>query len=168
MENLDGFWTQDSWPSSCSSLSETGCSTPTVVSRWASIVPRFQTLTLGRVDGAGEEDAAHQERGDERADALHSLGQVQADFGVAGRAADGEEGIGGGLEGRETRADDEHAAAEPSKGLLQAGGPEEQASDSEDGQAGNEGDAEAKPAQDPAGDGPGTDEVGTEVRSREA
>ena len=120
------------------------------------------------VEGVGEEDARREQRRDERSHTLDGLGEVQPDLRVPRGATDGQERVGGGLEGREAHADDEHAAAEAAERLLDARWPEQEAADGEDGEPRHEGHAEAEAAQDPAGDGGRADEVGAEVGGREA
>lgn len=51
------------------------------------------------VHRVGEEDTGGEEGGYERAGALDTLGDVEADFGVFWGTADGEEGVGGCFEG---------------------------------------------------------------------
>lgn len=99
----------------------------------------------------------------ERADALDSLRKVKSDLGPFRRAADGQERVGGGLEGGEARADDKHASAKSTKRLFNTGRPEQEAADGEHGEPRHKGDSEAVPPQDPSRDGGGADEVGAEV-----
>jgi hypothetical protein len=101
-------------------------------------------LLLIRSNVGVEEDSGGQERRDESANALNGLRQIQADLGVLGRAANGKERVGSGLEGCQSRANDEHAPAKATEGLLQSRRPEKQASHCQSGEPRHEGDAEAE------------------------
>ena len=127
------------------------------------ISPLHVSQSLGRINSVSKEDSASQKRRNERTDSLHGLRQVQSNLRVSRRTADGEERISCCLERGEPGSDNEHAAAETAEGVLDSAGPHEETADREDEQTDHEGDAETPFAEDPAGDGGGTEEVGAEV-----
>ena len=124
----------------------------------------------GEVFGVGvfEEDAGGEKGGHDRADSLEGLGELEAEFGEPGRAAGGDEGVCGGFESGEAGADDEEGAAEAGEGAVHGRGPEHEGADAVDGEARHEGVAVAPFADDVAGVGWGTDQVGAEVGALEA
>ncbi len=95
---------------------------------------------------------------------MEGLSEIETHFTVFGGTAGGDEGVGGGLEGRETRTDNKHRATEATEGAFDGRGPEHQSTNAVDAEAGDEGPAVAKAADDPAGVGQGTDEVGSVCR----
>lgn len=150
------------------------------------------------VDRVGEEDSGGQEWRHEGTGALDTLGEVESDFGVFGGTADGEEGVRGGLEGGpvinllvlseaglninlQATSNNKHGTAKATKGLLQAGRPEEKAADCEDTKAcqnvnnhpdgsqstslltTNKGDAVSKSSKQPAGEGGWANEIRAKV-----
>lgn len=99
----------------------------------------------------GEEDVGAQDGGDDGADGVEGLGDVDADLGVLGGPADGDVGVGGRLEGAQAVADDEDAGAEAAEALCDDGGDGEQGADAVQEEAPDEDGAVAVVAQDPGG-----------------
>jgi len=67
-----------------------------------------------------EEDIGCEDGSDDGPDGLESLRQVETHLGVPRRPTGGDERIGGCLEGRETRTDDEHGTTETSEATLES------------------------------------------------
>ncbi len=84
---------------------------------------------------------------------MEGLSEIETHFTVFGGTAGGDEGVGGGLEGRETRTDNKHRATEATEGAFDGRGPEHQSANAVDAETGDEGPAVAKAADDPAGVG---------------
>ena len=122
-------------------------------------------LDVGEVFGLGvfEEDARSEEGCHDGANGLERLGKLETEFRQSGRTTGGDERIGRGFEGGETGADDEEGAAEAAEGSIDGRRPEHQGSDTVDTEAGDEGPSVAESADNPAGVGEGTDEIGAEV-----
>lgn len=88
------------------------------------------------VHSLGKKDARCEEWCYERADTLDPLSNIQADFRVARRTADGEEVVCTSFECAEASTNNKHGAAEAAERLLYTRGPEEKASDCENKQQG--------------------------------
>jgi hypothetical protein len=71
------------------------------------------------------------------------------------------------LEGGETGPDNEHAAAESTKGLVETRWPEQQATNRENGKTSHEGDTETKSSKNPTRDCRWANEVSAKIGRRE-
>ena len=110
-----------------------------------------------------EEDARGEERGNDGADGLDGLGELEAEFRQSRGPADGDVRVRGRLERGEAGADDEEGAAEAAKGLIDGARPEHECADAINAQADDKGPPVTEATDDPARPGERTDKVGAEV-----
>lgn len=98
-------------------------------------------------------------------DSLEGLRELETELRPLWWTADGDVRVGSSLEGGQTRANDEHGAAEATEAALDSRGPEHQSADAVDQKTEDEGVAVSKLAHEPTRVCERTDEVGPEVSS---
>lgn len=114
-----------------------------------------------------EDDVGSKERSNDGTDSLDGLRQLETELRPFRRTADGNVGVGGDLECRQTRSSEEHGTAETTEASLDGRGPEHERTDAVDGETEDEGVAVSELAEEPTRVCQGTDEVGTKVGTLE-
>ena len=102
---------------------------------------------------------------DDRADSLERLRKLKTELSPLGGTADSDVGVGGCLKSRQTRANNEHGAAEATEASLDSGRPEHEGTNAVDAETKHEGVAVTELAEEPTRVGERTNEVGTEIGS---